>query len=258
MACITLRSPRVGARTAVGIRADLPCPAGNPATGIRPSQPRAPSACKIYPVRQGVDPSATVWSEIGLNRDGCRPRMGGMLPLSQIRRTLGGAASTERILDILATEEFMSRGAPGQRICEEFGVADARGRWQLVGCLRALGVLAGRSDRLVLPPPQRPPIPSAPRRRHGHDAQRWGTRHRPQVLRPRENQGHRVVDGVQSRPRPVPPSLRLGCRARSRTRSCPSGGGRQTGVNNRRVRSVHGRGTAWNRREYRAPDFLGQ
>ena len=90
--------------------------------------------------------------------------MGGMVPQSQIRRTPGGAASVERIVEILATEEFTSRGAPGRRICEEFGVADARGRWQLAGCLKAPGVLAGRSDRLMLPPPRRPPIPSAPHR----------------------------------------------------------------------------------------------
>lgn len=80
---------------------------------------RAPSACKIYPVRQGVDPRDTVWSDIGLNRDGRRPRMGGMLPLSQIRRTVGGAVSVERIVEILATEVFTGRGALGRRICEE-------------------------------------------------------------------------------------------------------------------------------------------
>ena len=172
--------------------------------------------------------------------------MGGMVPQSQIRRTPGGAASVERIVEILPTGESTSRGAPGRPICEEFGVADARGRWQLAGCLKAPGVLAGRSDRNVLPPPQRPPIPSAPRRRPGHDAQRQGTRHGPQIPRPRENQGRRVVDGIRSRPRPVPHSLRLGCHARSRARSCPSGTGRQTAVHDRRARSVHGGGTAWN------------
>ena len=45
--------------------------------------------------------------------------MGGMLPQSQIRRTLGGAASVVRIVKIPATEVFTGRGALGRRICEE-------------------------------------------------------------------------------------------------------------------------------------------
>ena len=90
-----------------------------------------------------------------------------MLPRSQIQRTPGNVASVDRIVEILATEEFASRGAFGQRICEKFGFADAWGWWQLARCLKALGVLAGRSDRVMLPPPQRPPIPSAPVRLDG-------------------------------------------------------------------------------------------
>ena len=90
-----------------------------------------------------------------------------MLPQPQIQRTLGGVASVDRIAAILATVEFTSRGALGRRICEEFGFADARGRRQRAGCLEAPGVLAGRSDRIVLPPPQRPPILSAPVRLDG-------------------------------------------------------------------------------------------
>ena len=46
-----------------------------------------------------------------------------MLPQSQIQRTLGGAASVDRIVDILAADEFTSRGAFGRQICEEFGFA---------------------------------------------------------------------------------------------------------------------------------------
>ena len=46
--------------------------------------------------------------------------MGGMLPQSQIRRTLGGAASVVRIVKILATDVFTGRRALGRRICEEF------------------------------------------------------------------------------------------------------------------------------------------
>ena len=106
-----------------------------------------------------------------------------MLPRSQIQRTLGDAASIERIVEILATEEFASRGALGRRVCEEFGFADARGRWQLAGCLKALGVLAGRSDRIVLPPRQRRPIPSAPVRLDGPVAAPVGVADRVDGLR---------------------------------------------------------------------------
>ena len=90
-----------------------------------------------------------------------------MLPRSQILRTLNDAASINRIAEILAREEFTTRGAVGRRVCEEFGFADARGRPQLAGCLKALNAIAARCDRVVLPLPQRPPIPSAPIRVDG-------------------------------------------------------------------------------------------
>ena len=87
--------------------------------------------------RLNVAPYATMQSEIGLNRVGhLRPCMGGMLPQSQIQRPLGGAASVDRIVEILATEEFASRGAPGRWNCEEFGFADARGQWHRASEIR--------------------------------------------------------------------------------------------------------------------------
>ena len=106
-----------------------------------------------------------------------------MLPRSRIQRTLGDAASIERIVEILATEEFASRGALARRVREEFGFRDAPRRWQLAGCLKALGVLAGRSDRIVLPPRQRRPISSAPVRLEGPVAAPVGVADRVDGLR---------------------------------------------------------------------------
>ena len=90
-----------------------------------------------------------------------------MLPPSQIQRTLNDPGARERIVEILAREEFTSRSALGRRVCEEFGFADNRGRWQLAGCLKALSVLAAASDDMVLPARQGVPIRSTPIRLDG-------------------------------------------------------------------------------------------
>ena len=49
----------------------------------------------------------------------------------------------------------------GRRACEEFGVADAQGQWRLAGWINALGVIAEPCDRILFPPPQGRPVPSA-------------------------------------------------------------------------------------------------
>ena len=71
---------------------------------------------------------------------------------SQIQRTLGAAAAVARVARILDAEEFASRRAAGRRICEEFDFRDGLGRLQVAGCLKALGSLAERGERIVLPP----------------------------------------------------------------------------------------------------------
>lgn len=90
-----------------------------------------------------------------------------MLPQSQIQRTLNDAHARDRIVEILAREAFDSRSALGRRLCEEFGFADNRGRWQLAGCLKALSAVAAVSDEIVLPPRQGPPVRSTPVRLDG-------------------------------------------------------------------------------------------
>lgn len=71
----------------------------------------------------------------------------------QIQRRLGAAEALDRIAGILAAERFANRRALGRRVGEEFDYRDARGRSQLAGCRKALDVLAGRHERIVLPPP---------------------------------------------------------------------------------------------------------
>ena len=82
---------------------------------------------------------------------------------SQISRTLRGAAERARIAAILSQEQFGSRRAFGRRICREFSFADAAGRLQVSGCLKALAELSGRDPGIVLPPPAAAPPDRSPR-----------------------------------------------------------------------------------------------
>lgn len=56
----------------------------------------------------------------------------------------------------------MSRGARRRRVCRECGCPDGRGGLQVSGSLKALRFTVLRSDRIVLPPPERSPIPRMP------------------------------------------------------------------------------------------------
>ena len=82
---------------------------------------------------------------------------------SQISRTLRDETAVARIASILSQERFDSRSALGRRICEEFSFADARGRPQLAGCMKALGALAERVPDIVLPPPKASAVERRPR-----------------------------------------------------------------------------------------------
>ena len=82
---------------------------------------------------------------------------------SQISRALQDEAAVARVASILSQEQFESRRALGRRVCAEFSFADARGRPQLAGCLKALTALAGRRPEIVLPPPQAPAVDRRPR-----------------------------------------------------------------------------------------------
>ena len=82
---------------------------------------------------------------------------------SRISRTLRDGAAIARVAAILSRERFDSRSALGRRICEEFSFTDARGRLQVAGCMKALGVLAGKVPDIVLPPPQATALDRRPR-----------------------------------------------------------------------------------------------
>ncbi len=82
---------------------------------------------------------------------------------SQISRRLRNQASIARIASILSQEQFDSRRALGRRICEEFSFADARGRPQLAGCMKALATLSERVPEIVLPPARAPAVDNRPR-----------------------------------------------------------------------------------------------
>ena len=68
---------------------------------------------------------------------------------SLVQRTLGSPEAMDSIAAILAGEQFASRRAVGRRVCEEFGFRDRLGRLQVATCLKALSVLAERSERIV-------------------------------------------------------------------------------------------------------------
>ena len=85
-----------------------------------------------------------------------------MFPTSRIRGTRSEAVSIRRIADIPATEEFATRRTLDRRFWWEFGFTDSPVRPQLAGCRKALNVITGQSDRVVLPLPDRLPIPRTP------------------------------------------------------------------------------------------------
>ncbi len=72
---------------------------------------------------------------------------------SLVQRTLGSPETMATIAAMLAGEQFASLRAVGRRDCEEFGFPDRLGRLQVAASLKALSVLAERSERIVLPTP---------------------------------------------------------------------------------------------------------
>ena len=90
---------------------------------------------------------------------------GMLVPCHSLRSAAHCATRTAvaRIASILSQERFDSRSALGRRICEEFSFADARGRPQLAGCMKALGALAERVPDIVLPPPKASAVERRPR-----------------------------------------------------------------------------------------------
>ena len=130
------------------------------------------------------------------------------------------------IASILSQERFDSRSALGRRICEEFSFADARGRPQLAGCMKALGALAERVADIVLPAaeglgggaPGAPAQHRCPRARRSSSASRADTGSRDRCRRGRGGPGPvehadrtrapARDDDLRGLPGPLPPSVR--------------------------------------------------
>ena len=82
---------------------------------------------------------------------------------NQILRCLSQAESIARVRQLTAENPTIPRTQLADRVCDEYGFVDPRGRRQSGGCLKALRVLEGRGC-LDLPAPRNKPGPSRPRR----------------------------------------------------------------------------------------------
>ncbi|MHB1951898.1 MAG: IS4 family transposase [Acidiferrobacteraceae bacterium] len=82
---------------------------------------------------------------------------------SQIRRRLSQPESIKRVRQHIAERPGMHRSELADRLCDEFGFVDARGRRQHSGCVKALRVLEGRGH-FVLPERRTVSGPPQPRR----------------------------------------------------------------------------------------------
>lgn len=62
----------------------------------------------------------------------------GMNTQNQIKRTLSEPEHVEYVRGLLEINEVQHRNELAQRVCEQFGLYDARGRAQRGGCVKAL------------------------------------------------------------------------------------------------------------------------
>ncbi len=94
-------------------------------------------------------------SQKGLNNANAALYTDFIMAQSRISRTLRDDAARSRIIAVLSQEQFASRRSFARRICVMgFSFLDARGRLQLVGCMKAPATLAEASSDMVLPAPQ--------------------------------------------------------------------------------------------------------
>ena len=94
----------------------------------------------------------------------------GMVGQSQIRRRLSQPEGIARVRELTAANPSMHRTELADRLCDELGFLDRRGRRQRGSCLKALRVLEDRGC-VSLPPPRTRTGPSRPRRLEGPVAQ---------------------------------------------------------------------------------------
>ena len=70
---------------------------------------------------------------------------------SDISGTLRTEAAQAHIIELLGTQQFPSRRAFVVRVCEDFDFLDAKGDWQVSGCMKALYGLERKVAQIVLP-----------------------------------------------------------------------------------------------------------
>ena len=98
---------------------------------------------------------------------------------NQIKRALSKPEAIEYVRLLLEGDEFFTRTALAEVVCEEFGFQDPRGKDQIGGCLKGLRELEAKGW-FQLPEPEVQKGAPAPRRLSGPVAkpeqcrQRWG------------------------------------------------------------------------------------
>jgi len=84
-----------------------------------------------------------------------------------LQSDISGTFSTEtaraHIIGLLQTERFASRRALSLRLCQDFNFLDAKGDWQVSGCMKALYALENKVAEIVLPAAASAPPKNAPR-----------------------------------------------------------------------------------------------
>ena len=86
-----------------------------------------------------------------------------MVVQSDISGTFRTQGARAHIIQVLKTERFPSRRALAVRLCEDFDFVDAKGDWQISGCMKALYALERSVEQIVLPAAAKPAPNNAPR-----------------------------------------------------------------------------------------------
>ncbi len=83
---------------------------------------------------------------------------------SDISGTFRTPRARSHIIQVLKRERFPSRRALAVRLCRDFDFVDAKGDWQISGCMKALYALERTVAQIVLPAPAKLAPNNAPRR----------------------------------------------------------------------------------------------
>jgi len=82
---------------------------------------------------------------------------------SDISGTFSAEAARAHVIELLQKERFASRRALSLRLCQDFDFLDAKGDWQVSGCMEAPYALENKVAEIVLPAAASAPPKNAPR-----------------------------------------------------------------------------------------------